>query len=44
MVEEVGVALDDVVLSDGHGVDLDPVGDALGVPELASAATWRKGI
>lgn len=33
-VGEVGVGPDDVVLADGHGVDLDLVGDALGVAGL----------
>lgn len=33
-VGEVGVGPDDVVLADGHCVDLDLVGDALGVAGL----------
>lgn len=34
VVGEVGVGADDVVLPDDHGVDLDLVGDALGVAGL----------
>jgi hypothetical protein len=33
-IREVGVGPDDVVLADGHGVDLDLIGDALGMAEL----------
>jgi hypothetical protein len=33
-IGEVGVGADDVVLADGHGVNLDLVGDALGVAGL----------
>jgi hypothetical protein len=47
-IGEVGVRADDVVLADCHGVDLDLVGDALGVaglevePEGASRRLGRK--
>jgi hypothetical protein len=43
---EVGVGLDDVVLADGHGVDLDLIGDALGVAELgveSKGSRWPRG-
>jgi hypothetical protein len=42
-VREVGVGLDDVVLANGHGVDLDLIGDALGVAELGLNPRARVG-